>query len=666
MTHPPIHDQRDPRVNLRVSGTRLATWTRTLLLLAAAGGAAWGLGGCAGSVQHVAAYHPVLNVTVTPPDLAALPLDPARDNLPALGAMTRPEDGYRWLEQQVEEVFQTGQVAYKAGHLSSARRDFDRALELLLVSGFDVQDEPSLASLFNRIVDTVHGEEMIAFREGDGFSEQKSAPAPMDEIAGLTFSPNAPGSAADTQLRGRAEGELQHVPHDLPLTVNDVVLSFLNFFQTPRGRTIVENGLRRSGRYRSMIERVLREEGLPADLIYLAQAESAFQPQALSRAGARGLWQFMYTRGKEYGLKHTWWVDDRQDPEKATRAAAEHLRDLYQMFGDWYLAMAAYDSGPGAVEHAVERTGYADFWQLYQRNALPQETRNYVPIIIALALIGKDPAAYGFDVQPDKPLRTDNVRLGHPVDLRLVAETIGVDLDTLRLLNPQLLRLVTPADPAFVLHLPEGTAERFYAQIAAIPPQKWVSWRRQRVEKGDTLWKVARRYHVRANAIAEANGIDLHAPLHLGEELVIPAGAWSQPSRGELVHYRVRRGDTLASIAERYDVSVGDLKGWNHLRSSRIRLGARLRVYPGGKGKGVPPFPTPASANADSVAAGEDAAARSTDGGEVVTHRVHQGETLWSIARAYRTTVEALRTGNSYLFSRPLQAGDTVTILPPQ
>jgi peptidoglycan lytic transglycosylase D len=636
---------------------------RNFLLLALAGAAAWGLGGCAASMGPVSANHP--KSIAAPPDLAALPLDPARAESPALAAMTQP-DGVELLEQQVEAAFEAGEKEYQEGHLSSARRDFDHSLELLLGSELDVQGTPELAALFNRIVETVHSDEMIAFREGDGFSEQKSEPSPLDEIGGMTFPPAPPGSVAGLQLRDRAEGELQRVPHDLPLAVNDVVLSYLDFFESPRGRAIVEKGLSRQGRYRPMIERVLREEGLPGDLIYLAQAESAFQPQALSSAGARGLWQFMYTRGKEYGLKRTWWVDERQDPEKATRAAAEHLRDLYHMFGDWYLAMAAYDSGPGVIQRAVQRTGYADFWQLYKRNVLPQETRNYVPIILALTLIGKDPAAYGFDVQPEKPLRTDNVQPGHPIDLRLVAETIGVDLDTLRQLNPQLLRLVTPANSKFVLHLPEGTAERFYAQIAAIPPDKWVNWRRQEVRPGDTLSRIARRYHVRASAVAEANDIDLHAPLDVGEKLIIPAAAWDQPARGKLVRYRVRHGDTLSSIAEQFGVSVEEVKQWNHLRSNLIRPGARLRVYPGGEGKSANPFPLPAATASRAAPLKEDQPAEENSGGQQVTHRVHRGETLWSIARTYRTTVEALRTGNSYLFNRPLQTGDTLTILPPQ
>src|ERR1700680_40586 len=198
-----------------------------------------------------------------------------------------------------------------------------------------------------------------------------------------------------------------------------------------------------------MISRVLREEGMPQDLIYLAQAESAFQPLALSRAGARGIWQFVAWRGNEYGLRHTWWVDERQDPEKATRAAARHLRDLYAMYGDWYLAMAAYNCGPGNVQKGIERTGYADFWELYRRNVLPRETKNYVPIIVALTLIAKDAAHYGIQVDPEPPVPTDAVKPGRAVDLRLVAETIGGDVGTPRALNPSLLRLGTAGQSTF-------------------------------------------------------------------------------------------------------------------------------------------------------------------------------------------------------------------------
>jgi membrane-bound lytic murein transglycosylase D len=357
------------------------------------------------------------------------------------------------------------------------------------------------------------------------------------------------------------------------------VLSFLNFFQTPRGRAIVETGLRRAGRYREMISRVLQEEGLPQDLIYLAQAESAFQPLALSRAGARGIWQFVAYRGQQYGLRHTWWIDERQDPEKATHAAAQHLRDLYKLYGDWYLAMAAYNCGPGNVQKGIERTGYADFWELYKRNVLPRETKNYVPIIIALTLIAKDAAHYNIQVEPEAAVPTDIVKPGRAIDLRLVAETIDVDAETLRSLNPSLLRLATPDDPSFELHLPPGTAQKFSAEIADIPPDKWVSWRRHRVETGETLMSIAKKYRVTAAAIADANSVERNAALDAGEKLIIPATQPQSETKRRLVSYRVRRGDTFLGIADRFSVSAEDLRKWNRLKSKKVGRGMVLRIY---------------------------------------------------------------------------------------
>ena len=230
---------------------------------------------------------------------------------------------------------------------------------------------------------------------------------------------------------------------------------FINYFSSPRGRATLEHAWSRSGRYSDMISRTLKEEGVPQDLIYLAQAESGFQPLALSRAGARGMWQFMAGSGQLYGLERNWWVDDRQDPEKATRAAARHLKDLYNQFGDWYLAMAAYNSGASTVQHAVERTGYADFWELYRRGVLPQETRNYVPIILAVTIMAKNPEQYGLQrVTPRPSTLTDNVTINYPVDLRLVAECVDTSVDYLQQLNPSLLRMTTPKDQRFTLNLP--------------------------------------------------------------------------------------------------------------------------------------------------------------------------------------------------------------------
>jgi peptidoglycan lytic transglycosylase D len=509
---------------------------------------------------------------VQPPvALAPLPLtDPKR---PGPKSLLPPfPEGKTYLAQKVQEKFASGEKNFKAGHLEAARKDFDDAVDWMLESGYDPESDPTLSVLFHHVVDTVYAYELQAFRGGEGFTEAAAVPAPIDEVAAVAL-------PADPRLKERAEEAAKNVSHDLPLTVNSEVLSFLNFFQTAKGRDIVETGLRRSGRYRDMISRVLREEGLPQDLIYLAQAESAFQPLALSRAGARGIWQFVAYRGQQYGLRHTWWIDERQDPEKATRAAAQHLRDLYGLFGDWYLAMAAYNCGPGNVQKGIERTGYADFWELYKRNVLPRETKNYVPIIIALTLIAKDAAHYNIQTDPEAPVATDVVKPGRPIDLRLVAETIDVDLETLRALNPSLLRMATPDDPSFELRLPQGTGEKFTAEIAAIPPDKWVSWRRHRVEPGETLASIAKKYRVAPVAIAEANKIERTAALEAGSKLIIPATQPASETKRLLVSYRVRRGDTLAGIADRFSVNAEDVRKWNRLKSNRVSRGMVLHIY---------------------------------------------------------------------------------------
>jgi membrane-bound lytic murein transglycosylase D len=501
-------------------------------------------------------------------------------NLPVRNLKTQPlislaprlPGGIPYLIEIVKAKFAAGETNYKAGHLAAARRDFDDAVDWMLESGYDPNSDPKLSELFHQVTDTIYAYELQAFRAGDGFSEAPAVPAPIDEVAEMTF-------PVDPKLRERAEEAAKSVSHDLPLTVNDVVVSYLNFFQTPRGRAIVETGLRRKGKYDDMIARVLKEEGVPQDLIYLAQAESAFQPLALSRAGARGIWQFVQWRGNEYGLKRTWWVDERMDPEKATRAAAQHLRDLYGFFGDWYLAIAAYNCGPGNVQKGVERTGYADFWELYKRNVLPRETKNYVPIILALTLIAKDAPHYGISVDPEQPVDTDVVKPGRAIDLRLVAETIDVDVATLRTLNPSLLRMATPDDPGFVLHLPKGTAETFSAEIADIPADKWVSWRRHRVESGETLTSIAKKYRVTPGAIAAANDLEAGTGLEAGDKLIIPAARPVEETKSRLVRYRVRRGDTLGGIADQFSVTDADIRKWNGLKGGSVRRGMVLRIY---------------------------------------------------------------------------------------
>jgi membrane-bound lytic murein transglycosylase D len=356
-------------------------------------------------------------------------------------------------------------------------------------------------------------------------------------------------------------------------------------------------------------------------------------------------------------------VDERRDPEKSTRAAARYFHDLYNMFGDWYLALAAYNTGEGNVARAVERTAYADFWELHRHGALPRQTRNYVPIILALTVIAKDPARHGIQVEEEQPLQYETVKPGHALDLRLAADAAGTDLETLKALNPQLLRGVTPEDQEFELRLPAGSGEHFSAELKGIPPERWLTWRRHAVSEGETLAGIARHYGVTAEAVREANRLERDAPLEIGTRLTIPANRPASTGLGRMVRYRVRRGDTLASIAREFDVVPSDIEKWNGLHSGRVTKGMTLKVYPGGRPEAPRARSHPNPLKGGALAPQGRAAPAATP--QATTHPVRQGETLWSIARAYQTSVEALRAANKFLAERPLHAGDVLVIQAP-
>jgi len=562
---------------------------------------------------------------------------------------------------KVEKEYQAGQENYTAGHLEAARQNFDHAFDLLLSSNLEINSDPRLESEFDRILEGVNGFEMQALQQGDGFTEQKSEPAPIDEA-------NEAAVPVDANVKAKAEAEIKSTRSDLPLMMTDQVAGYISYFST-RGRGTLESALMRSGRYDEMIRRVLKEEGVPQDLIYLAQAESGFHPLALSRVGARGIWQFMASRARGYGLQRDWWVDDRQDPEKATHAAARHLKDLYQQFGDWYLAMAAYNSGPGTVQSAVKRTGYADFWELYRRNVLPKETRNYVPIIVAVTIMAKNPTQYGLEhLEKAQPVPYDTVKIDYPVDLRLVAECVDASAADLQDLNPSLLRMTTPKDHEFALHLPAGSKDKFQTAIAAIPPDMRVWWRYHKVQPGDTLASIARTYRSTPNAIAEANNLEAGEPLSPEAKLTIPIAPGKRALTEDTatysrraIRYKLRKGDTVQRVADNFGVPPAMVRRWNHLKGDSLKgrtvVYVHLPVSPAAGGIELSSAaPTSKSKHLKAVAADN----RRTDA--IVHHKVKQGETLYSIASTYKTTVDALKRDNRNVAT--LRPGMVIVIKP--
>jgi membrane-bound lytic murein transglycosylase D len=509
----------------------------------------------------------------------------AKPPAPRAAAPQPSTETVQQLIAHAETEYARGKANYAAGHMEAAKDNFDSAFNLLLRGPVGVQKDERLQSEFDRIVEATHELELQALQAGDGFTEQRAEPAPIDEANNITF-------PVDPTIKAKAQAELANTHSDLPLMLTDPVVSYINYFSS-RGHGTIERALIRRGRYLDMISRIFQEEGVPQDLMFLAQAESGFHPLALSRMGARGMWQFMPWDGTHAGLQRNWWVDERQDPEKATRAAARLLKDLHNQFGDWYLAMAAYNSGPGTVQRAVQRTGYADFWELYRRNVLPGETRNYVPIILAMTIMAKNPTQYGLDhLAVDSPIKSETVRIHYPIDLRLVAECTDSSTAVLQELNPSLLRMTTPKDMDFDLHLPPGMAEKFQKAVEAIPEEKRVSWRYHRVESGETLSEVARRYHTTTTAIAEANSLE-GTELTKDTKLIIPVSPAKAAATEGSSHtaaplasyskrparYTVRKGDTVLSVADDFDVPAEKVRQWNHLKGNALRSGRSLTIF---------------------------------------------------------------------------------------
>ncbi len=564
------------------------------LLLALAAGAC---GPANRAVKPAVAPEPPQAEVVAPVAPPAPPVDPAL-NLIALA----------------DQHFRAGQRELELGHVEGARVEFDKAVSVLLESPYGGRTEPRIREYFDRLVDRISAYEVKALAAGDGFTEKQSEPASIDELLAVsaTFTPPEPEPA----LQAAVEGD--QVIHDIPIPLNPRVLSFIALFQG-RLHDFLAEGMQRGAKYLPMIQEVFRAEGLPLDLAYIPLIESAFKPNALSRAKAKGVWQFMSYTGRENGLRQDWYMDERSDPEKATVAAARYLTTLAKMFdGDWHLAMASYNGGPGRVQRALKRGRVDDFWSLSaKRNLLPRETRDYVPMILAAVVIARNPAQYGFEVVPEAPLEYDTITLPRPVDLRHIAEWTEQTIDDIQALNPELRRWTTPVrDTNYALRVPEGTAPLVQDRLGLEDGTDLVALNYHTVKRGETLATIAKKLRVSRTDLAEANYLKTNARLAAGQSLIIPqqptvlmaarsdrtvpaveartleadavvpaAATVAAAPRGGAsedrvkVLYRVKRGDTLASIARVFKTSVASIRTWNGISGSRINAGERLTIY---------------------------------------------------------------------------------------
>ena len=429
----------------------------------------------------------------------------------SLPSFARPSD-VDFLIKKADDRFASGKRAYQEGRTADSRADFDRVLDVLLTAPDNLPERARLERHIDELIERIYRYDVDQAASSETEEEVRFEKSPIDEILQMTF-------PIDPSLRHKVQEQIRVTASQLPLEQNDAVVSYINYFSSPRGKKILAYGLRRSGRYKPMISRILKEEGVPQELIFLAQAESGFTPRAMSRARCVGVWQFAAFRGKEYGLNQTAATDDRMDPELATRAAARHLHDLYNHFGDWNLAMAAYNCGPGCVDQAIQRTGYADFWQLRRLNVLPRETANYVPAILAMTIIGKNAKDYGLDdLDLERPVEYETIELVSATHMSLIADAIDRPLAELRELNPAVLRSVAPAGTA--LHVPKGTMPQLDAAFRAVPANRRDTWRVHKVDSDDTFAALAKRYGTTAALLSSANHDELP---EAGSLVVIPA-----------------------------------------------------------------------------------------------------------------------------------------------
>jgi membrane-bound lytic murein transglycosylase D len=520
-------------------------------------------------------------------------------------AVPAPVDPVTALINTSQQHFDTGERELKVGHLDRARIEFDRALDVLLESPYGARTDARLRAHFDRLVDRINAQEMTSLAQGDGFSEQKEEPASIDELLKIATFPKPP---ADAETAAVVKADLEATEHDIPIPQNSRIYAYVELFQG-RLREYIEESLTRGTKYLPMIQSVFKAEGLPLDLAYIPIIESGFKTNALSKANAKGPWQFMRATAVEQGLKHDWYVDERSDPEKATLAAAKYLKSLYKMFnGDWHLVLAAYNGGLGRLQRAMKNARTEDFWQLSESSRfLPKETREYVPLILAAIVVAKNPVQYGFNVLPAAPVEYEKVLVPRAIDLRRVAEWTGQTIDEVQELNPELRRWTTPlATPNYEIKVPAGTASTFASRLATASPDQLASLKFYTVRRGESIATIARKLSVSRTDLAEANKLSIRSPVRTGQELLIPraptgllaastsapapdsvpsraisASATVSPSRREpsaTLMYQVKRGDTLSSIARLFNTSVAKIRSWNRLNDNHIVPGDRLKI----------------------------------------------------------------------------------------
>ena len=489
-----------------------------------------------------------------------------------------------------------------------------------------------------------------------------SIPVTEGSLFGGGVVPISDESNDDFSLEVLPGDQLKKEPNfDIPIVINAKVEQFIQFFQTTL-RNRFSNWLARSEKYIPFMRGLLKENGLPEDLVYLALIESGFNPYAYSRSKASGPWQFIYLTGKRYGLKVNWWVDERRDPEKSTVAAAKYLKDLYDMFECWYLAAAGYNAGEGKIANAMKRYRTEDFWELTKYRYLKQETKDYVPQMIAAALIAKDPESYGFaGIEYEEPLRYEKVMVPQLTDLALIAKGCESSIEELKDLNPELLRGYTPPGSLdYEIKIPFGKKEIFSRNFETSQPIQKVQFRTHIVKKGESIRRIARIHRVDLEPLLEINRLSKASRLSSGTSLLIPipkSQDWPPPmivqkksdgkgrtQKPEEMSYTIKKGDTLWSIANEMGVNIGALSRWNNLHPEK-------KLIPGNKLK----------IRMANLSQPPDEPQKIRNGKEIV-YVVKAGDTLWGIAKKFKVTVSEIKLWNGQNGTERIRPADKLKL----
>ena len=511
---------------------------------------------------------------------------------------------------RAEDHFRKGKLNLEDNKREQAREEFDRAVDSILESGFDVRASQRLQTYYLELVERIYREEvplqqpaaqitgqLVAQNTQSqdqsqktpppsqiGFRDQKFEPSPLDELSKLVLTDREKEVSGEDLLA--LEQAQKNV--NFTFTLNPLIQQFINYYQG-RNRSTMENGLRRSGQYMKLARKIFAEEGVPVDVTWLGQVESAWKPRAVSWAAASGLWQFIPSTGRMYGLRQNAYIDERNSFEQATRASARHLRDLAKHYnGNWELAMAAYNTGQRNIDRAISRAGSANFWMIYPYIA--QETRNYVPNILAVILIAKNPEKYGFKgIKPDSPMSYDVVQVPSATSLQLVADATDSNVDYIRSINPELKRDVTPRGDTYNVRIPAGRAKQFANLIQRIAPERRETARLISVAPGEDWQSVANRTGLSVAQLQTINnGVDLKSTTKLvapssGVKLTkwvrATSPASDAPAAPGIDKIRARKGDTIARIAAARNLDANDVARLNGIPvDAELRAGQEVKI----------------------------------------------------------------------------------------